>query len=157
MGRIEGGKRPYGVIVDAEGRRAYVADVYGDDVSIVDIAGRRQVGRVAVGKRPYVVALAGGKGFVTDQYEGKVAVFDLATGSQITRIAVGDYPDGIQASFDGREVYVVNWESDTLSVLDVANLKVVATIEVGDSPRAFGTFLRRTPASDRSGTPTGPP
>ena len=139
------GQRPYGVIVDAEGRRAYAADVYGDDVSVVDLVARKQVGSVAVGKRPYVVALAGGKGFVTDQYEGKVAVFDLTTLKPLARVAVGDYPDGIQASLDGREVYAVNWESNTLSVIEVASLKVVATIEVGDSPRAFGTFLRPTP------------
>ena len=106
---------------------------------------RTLVGRVSTGKRPYVVALAGGKGFVTDQYEGKVQVFDLATLKPEIRIATGDYPDGIEASFDGRSVWVVNWESDSVSQIDVGSLKVVATTEVGDSPRSFGTFLRKTP------------
>jgi YVTN family beta-propeller protein len=91
------------------------------------------------------VALAGGRGFVTDQYEGKVAVFDLATLQPIARIAVGDYPDGIEASFDGKSVYVVDWESNDVAQIDVASLKVVATMPVGDSPRSFGTFLRRSP------------
>jgi YVTN family beta-propeller protein len=138
------GNRPYGVIADEQGR-AYTANVYGDDVSVVDLAARKVVGTVPVGKRPYVIALADGKGFVSDQYEGKVAVFDLKTLQPIARIPVGDYPDGIQASFDGKSVYAVNWESNDLSVIDTASLKIVATIPVGDSPRSFGTFLRKTP------------
>ena len=81
----------------------------------------------------------------TDQYEGKVQVFDLSTLKPVTRIATGDYPDGIEASFGGKSVYVVNWESDSVSQIDVASLKVVATMDVGDSPRSFGTFLRKTP------------
>ena len=133
------------MIVDADGKRAYMADVYGDSVSVVDLAERRLIGSVATSKRPYVVALAGGKGFVTDQYTGKVTVFDAATLAPLGAIEVGDYPDGIQGSFDGRRVYVVNWESNNVSEIDVATLKVVATMAVGDSPRAFGTFLRRSP------------
>ena len=114
-------------------------------VSIVDLLEKKLVGPVPTGQRPYVVALADGKGFVTDQYEGKVAVFDLKTLAPITRIPVGDYPDGIQSSLDGRRVYVVNWESDTVSEIDTATLRVVATMPVGDSPRAFGTFIRAVP------------
>ena len=72
-------------------------------------------------------------------------VFDVKSLQPVVRIATGDYPDGIETSFDGKSVWVVNWESDTLSQIDVASAKVVTTIEVGDSPRSFGTFLRKTP------------
>ena len=143
-GLVGVGHRPYGIIVGADGKRAYMADVYSDDVSVVDLAAKTLVGRVPTGKRPYVVALAAGKGFVTDQYEGKVAVFDLASLQPVTRVPVGDYPDGIEASFDGKSVYVVNWEADTVSQIDVGSLKVSATMDVGDSPRSFGMFLRET-------------
>jgi YVTN family beta-propeller protein len=139
------GNRPYGVIVDAKGQRAYTANVYSDDVSVVDLATRKLIGTVKTGKRPYVVALAGGKGFVTDQYEGKVAVFDTATLAPLGRISVGDYPDGIEANCDQKKVYVINWESDSVSEIDVDTLKVTATIDVGDSPRSFGTFIRKAP------------
>ena len=47
-------------------------------------------------------ALAQGRGFVTDQYDGKVSVFDLATLQPVKRITVGDYPEGIEATADGR-------------------------------------------------------
>lgn len=140
---VKVGKHPFGVIVDAEGRRAYAADVESDDVSVIDLAERRLVGTVRTGKRPYVVALARGLGFVTDQYAGAVTVFRLDTLQPVKRISVGDYPDGIEASADGRHVYAVNWESSTVSVIDSERLAVEREIGVGDGPRAFGTFLRR--------------
>ena len=101
-------------------------------------------GRVAVGMRPYAVALAQGRGFVTDQYGGTVSVFDLATLKSVKRITVGDYPEGIAATADGRRIIVANWESNTVSVIDAVALKVVGEGKVGDGPRAFGAFLRRT-------------
>ena len=138
------GTRPFGVTVDAEGKRAYTANVGSNDVSVIDILTAREIGRVHVGLRPYAVALAQGRGFVTDQYDGKVSVFDLATLQPVKRITVGDYPEGIEATADGKQVVVANWESNTLSVIDAAELRVIGEVKVGDGPRAFGAFLRRT-------------
>jgi YVTN family beta-propeller protein len=112
-------------------------------VSVIDLADAREIGRVKVGLRPYVVALAQGRGFVTDQYGGTVSVFDLATLQPIKRITVGDYPEGIAATADARRIIVANWESNTLSIIDAEKLTVVGEIRVGDGPRAFGAFLRR--------------
>jgi DNA-binding beta-propeller fold protein YncE len=63
-------------------------------------------------KRPYAVALAKGRGFSTDQYGGTVSVFELSTLQPVKRISVGDYPEGIETSADGNNVYVVNWFSN---------------------------------------------
>ncbi|GJD50305.1 Virginiamycin B lyase [Methylobacterium crusticola] len=136
------GTRPFGVTVAPDGARAYAANVGSNDVSVVDLAARREIARVPVGERPYAVALAGGRAFVTDQYGGTVSTFDTATLAPGPRLTVGDYPEGIQASRDGRRVYVANWESNTLSVIDVAGLSVTATVRTADGPRAFGLFVR---------------
>lgn len=40
----------------------------------------------------------------------------------------------VESSPDGRRVYVSNYGSDTVSVIDVASLSVIATIPVGDAP-----------------------
>ena len=61
------------------GCEAYTANVKSDDVTVIDIAARKAVGKVPTGRRPYAVALARGRGFVTDQYGGTITVFDLAT------------------------------------------------------------------------------
>ncbi|HEU0145389.1 MAG TPA: YncE family protein, partial [Bradyrhizobium sp.] len=119
------------------------ANVGSNDVSVIDIAGRSEIGRVKTGLRPYAVALAQGRGFVTDQYDGTVTVFDVGTLQPVKRINVGQYPEGIAATADGRRVIVANWESNTLSIIDADSLKVIGEVKVGDGPRAFGVFLRR--------------
>jgi len=141
---IRVGTRPFGVTIDAEGKRAYTANVGSNDVSVIDIAAGSEIGRVPVGMRPYAVALAQGRGFVTDQYGGTVSMFDVATLKPVKRITVGDYPEGINATADGKRVIVACWESNTLVIIDAAELKVIGEVKTGDGPRAFGAFLRRT-------------
>ncbi|WP_375454371.1 YncE family protein [uncultured Methylobacterium sp.] len=136
------GRHPFGITLDADAKRAYTANVTGDDVSVIDLATSREIGRVKTGQRPYVVALAAGRGFVTDQYSGTVTVFDRATLEPAARIEVGDHPEGISASADGRSLYVANWGSNTLSVIDADRLTVTREIRTDDGPRAFGDFLR---------------
>src|SRR5204862_6631805 len=95
------------------------------DVSVIDIAENREIGRVKTGLRPYAVALAQGRGFVTDQYGGTVTVFDLSTLAPVKRITVGDYPEGIAATADGRQIAVANRESNSISVIDAVELQAV--------------------------------
>ena len=63
--------------------------------------------------------------------------------ASIGRVTVGDYPEGIMATADGQRIIVANWESNTLSIIDAVEVKVVGEVKVGDGPRAFGVFLRR--------------
>lgn len=140
--RIPVGRHPFGITLDASGARAYTANVTGNDVSVIDVAAGREIGRVKTGERPYVVALSGGRGFVTDQYSGTVTVFDTDSLGKTATIAVGDHPEGIAASRDGRTLYVANWGSNTLSVIDAATLVLTKDIPVADGPRAFGDFVR---------------
>ncbi len=113
-----------------------------NDVTVVDIAARKAIGRVPVGRRPYAVALAAGRGFVTDQYAGTVTVFGFGTLKPIATIEVGDHPEGIEADAEGRFVYVACWLDNVLVKIDTRTLAVVGKVAVGDGPRAFGRFLR---------------
>ena len=135
------GERPFGVTIDARGRLAYAANVGSDDVSVVDIAAARVVATIPTGLRPYEVALAAGRGFVTNSYGDSVTVFDLDSHEVLAEIAVGEYPEGIDASADGRRIYVANWMTDTISIIDTDSLQVLGEIAVGAGPRAFGSFL----------------
>ena len=83
---------------------------------------------------------------IRDRYAGTVSVFDVETLEPRGLVHVGDYPEGIAASADGRHVYVANWFDNTLSTIDAQTLKVVASVAVGEGPRAFGAFIRRDPA-----------
>lgn len=72
--------------------------------------------------------------WVTNQSSDDVSVVDLAHGTVVATIPVGGQPAGVAAAPNG---------SDTIFVLDAKVLAVVAEIEVGDGPRAFGHFPTR--------------
>lgn len=135
------GERPFGVTVDAAGKRAYTANVGSNTVTVIDLARRAVIGSIPTGDRPYAVALARGKGFATDQYGETITVFDLNTLEVIETIDSGEYPEGIATTSDGQTVVFANWFSNSLWVVDADTLEVVHEIDVGDGPRAFGQFL----------------
>ena len=69
-----------------------------------------------------------------------VVVFDTATGKLIQRIPVEVNPYALVLSDNGQSLYVSNWGSDSVSVVDVNTLRVVGRI-----------------ARSRPGKPGGPP
>ncbi len=141
VGTVPVGIRPFGVTIDAAGRLAYTANVGSNDVSVIDLATLKVIASVKVGERPYAVALTKGRAFVTNSYGDSVSVFDTATRAPVGLLDTGEYPEGIMASEDGSRIYVANWFSNTLSIVDSDSLDVLADVEVGDGPRAFGNFL----------------
>ncbi len=70
----------------------------------------------------------------TARYSGQVVVFDTAGGRIAARIKVDAIPYAAVISEDGARLYVSNWGSDTVSVIDTAANKVLSSISVGDNP-----------------------
>jgi YVTN family beta-propeller protein len=56
-------------------------------------------------------------------------------------VNVGFQPIGVAITQDGTKVYVVNSGSNSVSIIDAATSKVTATVNVGESPIAFGQFI----------------
>lgn len=64
-----------------------------------------------------------------------VTMFDFAIQPlSVTQIAVTNQPEGIDASPDGKEVWVAHRGSGNVSIIDVASKKVVETIKAGTDP-----------------------
>ena len=62
---------------------------------------------------------------------------DLDAGKQVARVETGLHPSDVALSPDGRRLYVANANSDTVSVVDVADpaaAKVVENIPVRPDP-----------------------
>ena len=55
----------------------------------------------------------------------------MTTGSVLHKIPVDVSPYDVQFNADGTELYVSNWGSDSISVIDVEAAKVVMTIPTG--------------------------
>ena len=63
-----------------------------------------------------------------------VVVFDTASGKLVTRIPVEVNPYALMLSDNGQTLYVSNWGSDSISVIDTDTLRVTGRIAVGDNP-----------------------
>jgi len=70
----------------------------------------------------------------TENEPGYVAVFDTGTGELLDRIPVEISPYDLALSPDNAELYVSNWASDSVSVIDTEARQVTATWNVGDNP-----------------------
>ena len=132
------GVSPHGLRITPDGKQVWVANLKGGTVSVIDTASRKQVAEVAAGKGPAQVGFTpdGRFGFVSLSGENKVAVIDPVSRKVIRKIAVGTVPIQLHATPDNRLVLVANQGTpkkpgSTVSVIDVASMKVAATIKTG--------------------------
>jgi YVTN family beta-propeller protein len=75
----------------------------------------------------------GKRAYVSSIRDGVVTVIDIP-GGVAGDVPTGKGAEGIDVTPDGREVWVVNREADTISVIDTKTLKVAATIKAGKFP-----------------------
>lgn len=54
---IQGGKAPHGIVVSPDGRTAYVTNLAGGDLSVIDLESDREVMRIPVGDEPNGVSI----------------------------------------------------------------------------------------------------
>lgn len=140
LASIPTGVRPRGIAFNHE-----IAVVTGENdgsVTIVDIAGRRPIGRVtlpmtgALPPRPMGVVLdeSGAYAYVTTGRAGSVAVIDLAARKLARTIeGVGKRPWGIARGRDGM-LYTANGPSDDVAVIDPETGRVVRRLPSHGSP-----------------------
>ena len=142
------GASPHGLRTRPDGKQVWVANLKGGTVSVIDTASRKQVATIAVGKGPAQVAFTpdGRFGFVSLSAENQVAVIDPASRKVIRKLAVGTVPIQLYATPDSTLVLVANQGTPkkpgtTVSVMDIAGLKVTATIKTGAG--AHGVVIDR--------------
>jgi YVTN family beta-propeller protein len=126
--RIPVGVAPYGVVLSADGRRAYVSNW----------GGRRPRPADATAPSAGTETVADAKTGVASS--GTVSEVDLETGTVARELVVGLHPCALALSRDGRLLFVANANSDTVSVVDTASGKAVETISVRPDERLpFGS------------------
>lgn len=129
-------RRPHGITwlrgdeiaVTAEGNKALL---------IVDVKKGAVVAAVVTEQNVshmVVVAQKSGRAFVANIGSGSVTAIDLKTRKKLADIPTGAGAEGIDISLDQKEVWVTNRAANTVSVIEVASLKVIATLESKDFP-----------------------
>lgn len=122
------------VFVDAEGRRVYVS--HGTQVEVLDADTFEFVATIpnTPGVHGIAVAREFGRGFISAGKSDSVVIFDLKTLRAISEVKVGKKPDAIMYEPSTKRVYAMNGDSDSATVINAADGKVVGTIDLGGGP-----------------------
>jgi YVTN family beta-propeller protein len=133
---IEVGTGPDGVAVDPTSHTAYVTNIDGDTVSVIDEATNTVTATITVGGGPLTVAADPTThiAYVTNGGNGTVSAINEATSTVTAIIAVGHGPDGVAMDPTSHMAYVANGGDGTVSAINEATGTVTATIPVGADP-----------------------
>ncbi|MCB1888940.1 MAG: YncE family protein [Rhodocyclaceae bacterium] len=114
---------------------AYITNQGSHDVSVVDGDRLTELRRIPVGRSPagVVVSRVAGKAFVSSPDGPSVSAIDLADGSVAER-RLPSAVVGIEASPDGRLLYLADWYRNRLLVLDATSLETRREVAVGHAP-----------------------
>ena len=139
---IEVGREPAHVIVDSQGKLAYVTNGKDNMLSVVDVAQRKVVGEIKTGKRPHGLRMSpdAREIYVANTGDNAVSVIDVARAREVARVPVGKAPAQVGFTPDGRRVYVSSTVDNTVVVIDTARRVKIATVPVGRKPiQVFAT------------------
>lgn len=122
------------VIADEAGRRIYIA--HATQVDVLDADSLALVGTIpnTAGAHGIAVATEFGRGYITAGKSDAVIPFDLRTLKASPEIKVGKKPDAIVYEPFTKRVYVMNGDSDSITVLNAADGSVAGTIDLGGGP-----------------------
>jgi YVTN family beta-propeller protein len=79
---------------DIEGKLLFVSNRGSDSISFIDLASRREIAQVPVGRRPSGMVLdqQGGKLYVANELSSNLSVIDVASHKVVETIGVGAGP-----------------------------------------------------------------
>jgi YVTN family beta-propeller protein len=139
---IEVGHHPAHVVVDAEGKLAYVTNSDDDDVLVVDVARKSVINEIKTGKSPHGLrmSLDGRELYVANANDDSVSVIDIAQSREVKRIPVGKAPVQVGFTPDGLRAYVSLRDENGVAVIDTMHRAKIATVAVGRNPiQVFAT------------------
>jgi YVTN family beta-propeller protein len=121
LSKVKTGIAPFGVVIDATNTTAYVTNWGGRFPTGTDQTSTTGsfpgADRIAIDSRGIAAS-------------GTVSKIDLKTGTVTAEIEVGLHPTGLALDAKRNRLYVANSNSDTVSVVDVLENKVVDTIAI---------------------------
>lgn len=124
------------VALAPDGRRAYVANIGSDTVSVIDLNLGLLLQNLSTSAEPEGIAVTpdGSEIWVSNRDADTVMVFNATTLAMEVEFGAGETPIRIEMTPDGRHALVTNAGSNELWVFDVENRSEVARIAVGEAP-----------------------
>lgn len=125
------------VTVDEGARRVYIT--HATEVEVLDADSLALLGTIPNTPGVHGVAIAAefGRGYISAGKSDAVIPFELKTLKTLPEIRVGKKPDAIVYEPLTKRVYVMNGDSDSITVLNAADGSLAGTIALGGGPE-FG-------------------
>jgi YVTN family beta-propeller protein len=122
------------VTVDASARRVYVS--HSTQVDVLDADSFALIGTIAntPGVHGIAIASEAGRGYISAGKADAAIAFDLKTLKPIGEIKVGKKPDAIIYEPLTKRIYVMNGESNNITVLNATDGSLAGTIDLGGGP-----------------------
>jgi PQQ-dependent catabolism-associated beta-propeller protein len=126
------GTDPEGITVDGR-NRLYVANENESALTIIDISKREVIKRHQVGLEPETAVLSPDERWVTVSNESSNDIYfiNAETAALAGKVGVPRNPRGMRFSADSRWLYVASEQEPMVSIIDVAERKLIRSIATG--------------------------
>ena len=132
---IKIGRYPRGISVSKDSKKAYVAEMGGNRIHVINLEDFT-VTFIPIGSNPRAIVLSpdNSKLYVTMNLSGQVASWDLIANQAGKSIKTGKAARSLAISSDGTALFVVNFDSDTVSKVRTSDMKVLQTLKACNEP-----------------------
>ncbi|MDE0189487.1 MAG: YncE family protein [bacterium] len=146
---VDVGRYPRGIAVTSDSDTAYIALMGSTDIAVINLSAllsmedtpsaldtsvRTYIRGVGVSPRHLVLSPDDETLYVTLSGEDAVVAVDLDSGQVIQRVHTGHAPRSMDISTDGTALYVVNYESDTMSKIRTLDFTIRQEFETTPKP-----------------------
>jgi YVTN family beta-propeller protein len=132
---IKIGRYPRGIAVSTDSKKAYVAEMGGNRIHVINLEDFT-VSYIPIGSNPRAVVLSpdNSKLYVTMNLSGKVASWDIAANKAGKTVKTGNAARSLAISSDGTALFVVNFNSDTISKVRTSDMNLLQTLNACNEP-----------------------
>jgi YVTN family beta-propeller protein len=118
-------------------QKLYVTNSAGDDVTVIDVATHKPIGRIEVGPHPHGIASPASQDVIYVTIEGKspgeLVWIDPFTDKVTRRLDIGPEPNQLAVTPDGQFAYVPT-KDGYYEVIDLAQARIIERIFTGGRP-----------------------
>lgn len=129
------GRYPRGIAVSKDSKKAYVAEMGGNRIHVINLEDF-SVSYIPIGSNPRAIVLSPDNSmlYVTMNLSGRVASWDLVGNKAGKSVKTGKAARSLAISSDGSSLFVVNFDSDTISKVRTSDMTLLQTINACNEP-----------------------
>ena len=129
------GRYPRGIAVSKDSKKAYVAEMGGNRIHVINLEDF-SVSYIPIGSNPRAIVLSPDNSmlYVTMNLSGRVASWDLVANKAGKSVKTGKAARSLAISSDGSSLFVVNFDSDTISKVRTSDMTLLQTINACNEP-----------------------